>query len=372
MVNVLFSAGVYRHIAVFHIPYIKLLQEKGYDVYVASTEDYGNSKEKLEQLNVKCIDIPYNRNPLSIDNYIAYKGITELFKRIKFDIIHVHSPVAAFLVRGARKYVPNGKMIYTAHGFHFFKGAPLKNWLFYFPLELINVKNTDVLITINSEDTETAKKLGFPEYKVVHINGVGVDIDIDSFSEEAKRSLKQALKISEEKCIITYVAEFNNNKNHMFLLRNWKKIKEQAPNAVLLLAGLGPNVKMYKNYIEQEELADIQFLGYRDDMDNILQISDVITLLSFREGLPKSIMEGMAHNLPCVVTNTRGLRDLVDHYYNGFVIEQGDDLQLIKSFVTLINNPVLRQQMGSKSREKIKNFSYDAVIKEYRKVYDQK
>lgn len=272
MKKVLFSANVFRHFTSFHIPYMKMLMEKGYEVTAIANEDYGGHKEQLQTLGIKTIDIPLSRNPLSPENVRTYQILKKVLNEGNYDIVHVHTPVAAFLTRLAFRHVKQGKLIYTAHGFHFFKDAPLQNWLLYFPLERIAAPFTDLLVTTNKEDTKTAVRLGIPAQKIKHIKGVGVEVNNPPLSEEEKNELRRSLNLSQDNCVITFVAEMNDNKNQMFLLRNWKAIKEKAPHAVLLFCGIGPKLEDYKRYVESEGLEDIQFLGFRRDVPKILQI----------------------------------------------------------------------------------------------------
>ncbi|TDM12389.1 glycosyltransferase family 4 protein [Macrococcus lamae] len=370
MKKILFSANVFRHFTSFHLPYMKMLMAKGFEVVAIANEDYGGHKEQLETIGIRCIAIPLSRNPLSRNNFKSYRILKNTIKNESFDIIHVHTPVAAFLTRLAFRNVNDGKLIYTAHGFHFFKDAPLVNWLIYFPLEKLAAPYTSLLITTNKEDTVTAKKLGFNNDRLKHIKGVGVEVDNPPLSLEEKQQLKESLNITDDQCVITCVAEMNNNKNQMFLLRNWKAIKERAPHAVLLFAGIGPNLDSYQQYVVENELQDIQFLGFRKDVPKLLQISDMMTLLSLREGLPKSVMEGMAEGLPCIVTNTRGLVDLVEDNVNGYVIEKDNDVSLVQSFANLANHSEERERMGNNSRRLVKDFSLNAVMKDYESSYN--
>ncbi|WP_414051198.1 glycosyltransferase family 4 protein [Macrococcus animalis] len=369
MKKALFSANVFRHFTAFHTPYMKMLMNKGYEVYAIANEDYGGHKEQLESIGIHTIQVPINRNPLSKDNLMSLKILKETMKNEDFDIVHVHTPIAAFLTRVAKPKNMNGKLIYTAHGFHFFKDAPLKNWLMYFPLEKLTAGKTDLLITTNNEDTVTAKRLGFTEDNLVHIKGVGVEIDHPKLSDDDKLNLRNELGLNVTDKIIICVAEMNDNKNQMFLLENWSKIKQKVPDAVLLFAGVGPNLEKYEAYKTKYELKDIHFLGFRRDVPNLLQISDVMTLLSHREGLPKSIMEGMAQGLPCVVADTRGLVDLVDDNENGYVVEKGNNESLIYAFVDLLQNDDRRHKMGQQSIEKVKSFTLDSVMKDYEQAY---
>ncbi|MCG7420226.1 glycosyltransferase family 1 protein [Macrococcus epidermidis] len=369
MKKVLFSANVFRHFTAFHTPYMKMLMDKGYEVYAIANEDYGGHKEQLDQIGVHTIEVPINRNPLSTDNLKSYQILKETMKSEDFDIVHVHTPIAAFLTRLAKPAHMKGKLIYTAHGFHFFKDAPLMNWLLYFPLEKMTAAKTDLLITTNNEDTVTAKRLGFSNDNLIHIKGVGVEIDHPQLTDEEKLNLRTELGLSSSDKVIICVAEMNDNKNQMFILQNWNNIKEAVPEAVLLFAGIGPNLELYEQYKTNNHLKDVHFLGFRRDVPNLLQISDVMTLLSHREGLPKSIMEGMAQGLPCVVTDTRGLVDLVDDNENGYIVEKGNDESLTYAFVKLLKDDNLRKNMGDKSKEKVESFTLDSVMKDYEQAY---
>lgn len=369
MKKVLFSANVFRHFTAFHTPYMKMLMDKGYEVYAIANEDYGGHKEQLDQIGVHTIEVPINRNPLSIDNLKSYQILKATMSDEDFDIVHVHTPIAAFLTRLAKPRHMNGKLIYTAHGFHFFKDAPLTNWLLYFPLEKMTAAKTDLLITTNNEDTVTAKRLGFTNDNLIHIKGVGVEIDHPKLTNTEKINLRTELGLTSESKVIICVAEMNDNKNQMFILKNWNKIKEEVPEAVLLFAGIGPNLEAYEHYTTENNLKDVHFLGFRRDVPNLLQISDVMTLLSHREGLPKSIMEGMAQGLPCIVTDTRGLVDLVDDNENGYIVEKGNDESLTYAFIKLLKDNNLRLKMGDKSKEKVESFTLDSVMKDYEQAY---
>ncbi|WP_369382259.1 glycosyltransferase family 4 protein [Lysinibacillus fusiformis] len=365
--NILFVASVYRHITAFHIPYIQYFQKKGYTVYAAGTGD--EDKKNLEKINVTCIDIPFSRSPLNSQNIAAYKQLQQLFLKEKFDLVHVHTPVAALLTRAAFRKNKHGKMVYTAHGFHFFSGAPMLNWLMYYPAEKLAAKWTDHLITINEEDFKNAQKL-LPKEKISLVHGVGVEIAQHCLTDEEKQKLRATLNLNNDAIIIAYIAELNGNKNHQFLLRNWRKIKATTPQFELLIIGTGDKEQQLKTIVANEQLEGIHFLGYRRDVPALLQISDVVTLLSYREGLPKSIMEAMAESIPCIVANTRGLRDLVKSNDSGFVVNHSEDTELVKAFSALSEKP-LREKMGLRSKQLIEPFLLDNVIEEYTKIYSQ-
>lgn len=365
--KVIFIASVSGHIAAFHLPYIKYLQSKGNEVWAASTGEEG--RKILRELNVKCIEIPFSRNPIDSQNIKVMRELKKLLETEKFDLIHVHTPVAALLTRVAFRKIQHGKLIYTAHGFHFYKGAPRKNWFIYFTIEKLASKWTDHLITINEEDFKNAHKL-FPAKKISFVHGVGVDSSILDVAIVDKQIVKEELGLKSDSVIISYVAELNENKNHQFLLQNWKNIKQKNPDFELLIIGKGEGEKKLRGFVKNNQLRDIHFLGDRRDVPKLLQISDIVTLLSYREGLSKSIMEAMAAGLPCIVTDTRGLRDLVKSNKNGFVVKHENDNDLIEAFSALYENKN-RILMGENSRQLVEPFLIENVLEEYKGIYDK-
>ncbi|MEK4424093.1 glycosyltransferase family 4 protein [Solibacillus sp. FSL K6-1523] len=364
--KIIFIASVYRHLASFHIPYIQYFQSQGYEVWVAGTGS--EDREKLQQLNVKCVDIPFSRSPLSSQNILAFRALKRLFREEYFDLVHVHTPIAALLSRAAFRNVKHGKIVYTAHGFHFFGGAPKQNWLIYYTAEKIAAKWTDHLITINDEDFKNAQKL-LPMDKVSYVHGVGVEFAMEDLTQLEKVEMRAQLGLPDDAVTISYIAEFNHNKNHQFLLRNWRQLKKANPNLELLLIGTGEIEYELQDFVAKEQLVGIHFLGYRHDVLKLLQISDIVTLLSHREGLPKSIMEAMAANIPCVVTNTRGLRDLIRTNENGFVVNHKDDQALMTAFTKLAQSEQLREQMGKRAKQLVEPFVLDKVLLEYVTIY---
>lgn len=369
IVKVLFIASVYRHLTAFHIPYMQYLQSKGYEVWAAGSMDI-KIKQDLIDHGFVCVDISFSRSPLNKGNVKAYRELEKLFTERGFELVHVHTPVAALLTRMAFRHSKSGEIMYTAHGFHFYKGAPLLNWLIYYPLERLAKRWTDVLITINNEDHERALKMGFTEGSVRYVHGVGVEPANMEMTEEEKESLKSSLEIADDAVVISYIAEINQNKNHSFLLKNWKEIKKKSPTAVLLLIGDGDMKGELERLTVDKQLKDIQLLGFRNDVNELLQITDIVSLLSHREGLPKSIMEAMAASIPCVVSDTRGLRDLISNDRSGYVVPHGDDISLVESLVSLLNDKEKRGRMGAAAFQEVEPYRLENVLQEYITIYD--
>jgi len=369
--KVLFLATVYTHLAAFHKPFIKMLQSKGYEVHAAANPKEGR-KEEIEELGVKCWDISFSRIPYNFGNLKSYKQLKELFDTNYYSLIHVHTPIAAFLARFVAKKCKQGPVLYTAHGFHFYKGAPIQNWLLYYAAEKIAKRWTDGLIVMNAEDYKNGKRLGFRENEsLFFVHGVGVSFEHYSVSTKPSLYVREQLNIDLDDIIITCIAELNDNKNHMYLLKNWNELLNNHSNVHCLIVGTGEKERDLKKYVEQKKLKQIHFLGYRNDIPEILSQSDIITLLSCREGLPRCLMEAMVCEKPLVVTNVRGSRDLVKHGVNGFVVNLEDDQSLVESFVKLINDKDLREKMGQASLKKVQPYNLVHVLNEMREIYSR-
>lgn len=313
----------------FNMENIKLLKELGYKVEVASnfnvTGNIDNNRfneflTELEQLDVKVNNISFSRKLFSFDNIRAYKQLKKLFKEQNYQLLHCHTPICGVITRlVARKQRKTGlKVMYTAHGFHFYKGAPLLNWLIYYPVEKICAKWTDCLITINEEDYNWAKKK-FKAKKIELINGIGVDRSKFDFimSDSEKEKIRNELKLKKDDFILIQVGELNKNKNQIMTIQAMKKIVETNRNVKLLLVGKGELKDYYEEKIKEYNLEkNIFLLGYRKDIPKLLKISDCLISTSKREGLPVNLIEATMSGLPIIATNCRGNRDIANVLVN--------------------------------------------------------
>jgi len=201
------------------------------------------------------------------------------------------------------------------------------------------------------------------------VHGVGVDLSYYTSLSSTGEYVRVELGLSHSDIIVTCVAEMNPNKNHMLLLSAWEKLAAECSNCHLLMVGKGELMPVLQKKVRKEKIPRVYFLGYRRDVPQILLESDIVTLTSKREGLPKSIMEAMAAGKPVVATNVRGSRDLVEHGKTGFLVELGDTEGLFLALKSLIENEELRKTMGKAGREKIKDYSLDRVLNEMEAIY---
>lgn len=368
MKKVLFVASVTRHINTFHIPYLKYFKDNGYEVHVAS-----KGEENIKYCD-KHFNVDFERSPFKKNNLKAYKELKKIIKEGDYSIIHCHTPVASALTRlAAKKARKNGTKVFcTAHGFHFYKGAPTKNWVIFYPVEKYLSKYTDTLITINEEDYEFAKKK-LNAKRIAHTHGVGVDPNRFSFdmSDGDRNLIRSKFNIGELDFLMMYTAELNDNKNQQMLIDAMKILVKKYPNIKLLLVGDGVLKEKFEKEIEENFLQNnILLLGYRTDIPELLKIADLYVATSKREGLPVNIIEAMISGLPLVVTNSRGQRELVEDGKNGYVVEIGDVDTLVKRIISIYSDIRIREQVVSNAKDGVNKYLIDNVMKEMKEIYD--
>ena len=316
-------ATIYSFVSHFEKNDIKILQELGYEVVVAS--NFEGYKGELEELNVEKLDIPFTRSPISLKNIKAFFKLNKYLKENKVSLIHCHTPVGGVAGRIIGKLNKIPRIIYTAHGFHFFDGAPKTNWIIYYPIEKLLSKFTDILITINKEDYERAKT--FYAKKVEYIPGVGIDVEKIQNIKVDKEQKRKELGLSMENIVLLSVGELNDNKN--------------------LTAGRGPLESYLKEEIKKLGLENqVKLLGYRKDIYELNKISDIFIFPSKREGLSVALMEAMVCQLLIACSNIRGNIDLIEKYKNGILLENK-----IESYieVLLLLNKNLEKKYDKKS-----------------------
>ncbi len=347
---------------------MKWFKEQAWEVHVAA-----NGNMELPYVDKK-YDIPIQRSPLKLQNFYAYKELASIIKHNKYNIIHCHTPMGGVLARlAARKARKQGtRVIYTAHGFHFCKGAPLINWLIYYPIEKGLASYTDCLITINQEDYTLAMRHRFKAERIERVHGIGVDTErFKPVKEFHKQNVKMQFGYKPSDFLMFYAAEFNKNKNQQLLLHSLSLLKNKVPHAKLLLAGNGPLMEDCKKLAVQLGIAEmVHFLGYRTDIVALLPMCDIAVASSLREGLPVNIMEAMACGLPVVATDNRGHRELVLNNENGWIVDRDDIEEMSNKMKLLAQNPKLNVQFGSAGRMMVENtYAINEILEEKEGIY---
>lgn len=369
--KILFVTTISDTVNAFLVPHIKWLIEQGNEVGVAFNTIQEVNPELIE-LGCMVHQIDFQRNPVGKENLSAYKKIKYTILQEGYEFIHVHTPVASFLTRFACRNMKNVKVLYTAHGFHFFKGAPKKNWAIYYTLEKIVARWTDGVVTMNDEDYHVAKKFKLRKNDSIYkIHGIGLDLNkFIPQTPEKKVQLRKEYGFDDRDFILIYVGELSYRKNQDLLIEAVSLIKEEIPQIKLLLVGSGDRLTEYKELVKKLDVEkNVEFLGYRKDVSHLMTISDVAISSSRQEGLPVNVMEAMATGLPLIVTDCRGNRDLVYSGENGFVVGVDDAKACANRIIKLYKSNELRVEFAKKSRELIERYSLDHVISEMKEIY---
>lgn len=357
---------VSRTINAFLIPHIEMLLDNGYEVDCACSIDKPVDKE-LQNKGVKIFEVPFSRNPLGIGNIKAFMRLMELQRINNYDIVHVHTPIAAIYGRLLKLGYSNLKTIYTAHGYHFLKGGSKLSWLIYYPIEKIMAKFTDVIININKEDYEITKEKLKPRISYL-LNGVGLDLSkYKKLSNDEILEKKKELGITDNDFIVLMIAELNKNKNHIQLINAIDTLKKQYSNIKVFCIGDGDMREDLEQQIISRNLQNnIFMLGYRQDVNKLINISDIGILMSYREGLPRNIMEFMASGRKVIATNIRGCRDLLCNETIGTLVNVGDYEETAKA----IEKYYLSRDREFNVSNEIKKYDIESVNSELLKIYE--
>lgn len=380
MKRVLMLASVASMIDQFNMPNIALLQKLGYEVDVACNFIEGNTcsdervaelKQKLQDMHVHCYQIDFARNIKHMgQNMRALRQVEGLMKQNRYAFCHCHSPIGGVVARIAG-HRTRTKVIYTAHGFHFYQGAPVMNWLVYYPVEKMLSRWTDVLITINHEDYKLAKKK-FKMKKLTYVPGIGIDTQRECLSQKEKEEKRKELGIPQDAFLITNAAEFTPNKNQKTVIEAIEQLHN--PNIYFVMCGIGEKKAELEQYVKEHGLEEhIRFVGFRNDLHEILQTSDCFVLSSFREGLSVALMEAMAEGLPVVCGRIRGNVDLIKDGKGGILVspENKEDYEAAFRKLYEMKHKELTdfQRMGQINAENVKSFGRSAVERLMENVY---
>ncbi len=371
--KVLLTATVQSHICQFHKPLVEVLHAHGCEVHVAARNNLAEKNGLKLDFVDKVFDVPFSRSPKSSDNLKAYKELKKIIKDEKYDVIHCNTPMGGIVTRlAARKARKTGtKVYYTAHGFHFYKGASKKNWLVFYPIEKFFADHfTDKLITITKEDYLLASSKFHCEVKRIH--GVGVDgkryypVDL-----KEQLSIRKSLEIASDTKLILCVGELLPNKNQKMIIQAMKEIIKQYPNVKLLIAGNGPEKENLENFICELGLKEyVKLLGYVTNLQDYQRIADVSVSCSRREGLPLNIVEAKLSGTPVVASVNRGHKELICDGENGFLIEVDNCKMMADKVCNILGDDVIRTNIINAGLKQSDKYTFESVKKELNDVYD--
>ena len=344
-------------------------QKLGIEFSIAGNWSYPDDaarKADEKKYGIKIYQVDFIRAPYDPRNYKAYRQIKAIIEREKFDLIHCNTPIGGIVGRYAAKKCGVKKVIYQAHGFHFYKGAPFVNRTLFYNIEKHLAKYTDVLVTINNEDLEAAKAFKLKKGgKLCYVHGVGIDLSVYGDVTKHRDEKREELGLQSDDVAVISVGELNKNKNNIVIAQAMSKIKNKHMH--YYLCGVGQEEENIRRFASEHGLDDnIHFLGYRNDIKELLPACDIFVMPSFREGLSRSLMEAMACGLPCVVSKIRGNTDLVKKG-GGYLCAPDSSAEFADGLRKCLSSD--RKAMGEANLLSVKNYDLGIVIAEWEKIY---
>lgn len=331
-----------------------------------SMAEPGHFEKVCEQYGIRMIHIDFDRNPLGKSNLLARKQLLELMEKEKYDIVHCNTPSGGMVGRIAAAQMKIPKVIYMAHGFHFWKGAPLKNWILYYPVERILAHLTDRLITINHEDYACAKRFHYKKGgRAEYVPGVGIVTKRFERDEKIRAEMRNTLGIKDNETVLLSVGEINPNKNHKIVIEALAKLGRK--NIRYVACGIGALIEKNQQLAKSLGIEDqVMFVGYRTDIDKFYQAADIFVVSSFREGLPVAPMEAMSAGLPCVASRIRGNVDLFDG--GQLMFDPRDVDSLCQALNNAMDESIIADELARNSQT-LQRFSMEEAVKAMKKIY---
>lgn len=365
--RVLLIATLQSHIGQFHKPLMRLLKQNGWEIHVAARNNLDEKDGLQLEYPDQVFDVPFQRSPLDRRNIGAFRVLKQILRDNHYDVIHCNTPVGGILGRiAAQEYRRKGtRVYYTVHGFHFYKGAPSRNWIIYYPIEKWMSRLTDKLITISEEDYKMAKEnFHCPVY---HIHGAGVNSTryYPLSMEEQERKKKD---LCMEGHVLVNAGELRPNKNQKTAIYALKHILVRFPDTHLYIAGNGQEREKLEKIAKDQGLQNyITFLGYTLKLSDYLQVCDAEVACSYREGLPFNVVEAMLCGKPVVASHNRGHDELVEEGKTGYLVAPNDIEGYAEAVCRVFENPV---SFREESIHKAIVYKDVAVQKELAEVYE--
>lgn len=373
MKRLLIVTTVASTLRAFLLPFACHFRAQGWQVD-ATAQGISNNQEYLKTFD-RIWEVEWSRNPFAAQNLMkAPQRLREVVNQGNYNLVHVHTPVAAFVTRYALnsfRQQKQLKIIYTAHGFHFYQGGnPIKNAAFL-GLEKIAGSWTDYLVVINREDEAAAKQycLLAPE-RIRYMPGIGVDLNHyspDAVSDEALNRIRVELRLSPETPLFLSVAEFIPRKRHRDILVALSHLSR--PQVHLAFAGTGRLMEeMQQLAIELNIKEQVHFLGRRQDIPALMRASVATVLVSEQEGLPRCVMESLCMETPAIGTRIRGTQDLLANGC-GLLVDVGDHEGLAQAMAWILDHPEEARMMGRAARKQIANYDLQHILKLHEYLY---
>lgn len=360
VMKILFLATYGDFLSTFELSNIKLCISLGYEVHCASdfeSAQYNLKTAKLDRLGVVKHQVKFSRSPFDLQNLQSLKELIRLIRAEEIEVVDCHNAVIGAFARIASQLCHVKYVIYTAHGFFFYKGSSLKKQLLFKPIESFFARWTDLLITINQEDYKAASKMK-TRGRALYVPGVGIDTEMIKHADRHTAQYIAEFGLSEHARIFLNVGELITRKNQETAIKAFAKANIR--NSYLLICGIGQEQSSLMKLIEDLHLEKrVLLLGYRNDIVNLMKLADVFVFPSFQEGLPVALMEAMASGLPCICSDIRGNDDLISDGEGGWLFNPVDSKKLAELMQKTTTANL--EEMGKKNQRKIKQFDSENV-----------
>lgn len=356
---------------IFFKDLVRELIDEGHTVDIACNENEYKVDDGYQKMGCRVYQIDCSRSPIDKGNLKAYKQLKKVIENGNYDIVHCHTPNASVITRLVcmkfRKM--NGlKVFYTAHGFHFYKGAPLKNWIIYYTIEKFCSRFTDKLITINQEDFTLAKEK-MRAKEVHYVPGVGVDLLKFENVQVDRAAKRREIGVPENAKLLLSVGELNENKNHQVIIKALAKLNDA--NVHYAIAGNGDKKEFLLTLAQELGVQEqVHLLGFRKDIPELNYCSDVFCLPSHREGLGLAAIEAMACGLPIITSNVHGINDYSKDGVTGYKCAPNDVNGFARAIGELTCNSSLTEKMGEHNKKYVKKYEVSVIIQRMREVYE--
>ncbi|MCM1342627.1 MAG: glycosyltransferase family 4 protein [Lachnospiraceae bacterium] len=375
MKKILIITAIGGFLPQFEMNDVKILMEQGYEVHYASNfanPIYELDMGSLEQMGIRLHPIDIQKSPLRfLRNMRALREIISILRKEKIGVVHCHNPMGGALGRlAAMACGPSGPyVLYTAHGFHFYDGAPLLNWLLFFPAEYLLARHTDTIITINGEDDARARRcLAGKRKEVYRIPGVGVETSRFAPDPDMRKEVRKTLGIRDGIFYILSVGELNRNKNHEVIIRAIASLHD--PDICYGICGKGYRQGYLEELARKEGIEDqVKLFGFRNDIPRMLQGADCFVFPSRREGLGIAALEAMAAGLPMITSDCRGTREYMEDNVTGYMCRSGQVSEYARLIKKMKDNPEKRAEMSCVCHRVAENFNLDRTDRIMREIY---
>jgi glycosyltransferase involved in cell wall biosynthesis len=334
----------------------------------------------IENAGIRHISVPIARSVSPLRDLATLWQLVRIFRRERFDLVHTHNPKPGLLGQIAARWARVPLVVNTVHGFYFDEHRPTSRRRFWIALERLAARCSDVILSQNQEDLDTALRERITSPDKIRFLGNGIDIQRFSAANVDQRAverLRAELDLTPNTPTLGFIGRFVREKGILELFEAIAIAKKESPGIRVLLAGRVDNDRGDAVFPDRTKEYGIekncQFLGLREEIPEILSLLDVLVLPSHREGFPRAPMEAAAMGIPVIVTDVRGCRETTEHGRNGLLVPLKDPRALAAAILRILADPSAAAQMGKEGRRMAEErfderIVFRRVLQEYQRL----